>query len=163
MSSREFDFGYEPQKSHATETILVQTLDFIVRHIQDAQNWISRECTSATKARLIRRDLITLNKTQLYLVSSASALFETLHQLSFVKSAMCDESNLVILLKLMSSTSTSRRFLNWLRFSTVNLFPCKSRVFSFRRVLNWTNIQWSCTHFKWKAAKFSETYLKRLH
>lgn len=66
-----------------------------------------------------------------YLVNSLSALCDTLHQLNLVKSAMWDESNLVMLLWLMSSTSTSRKFLNWFRFNVTNRLPCKSSVFNF--------------------------------
>lgn len=80
-----------------------------------------------------------------YLVSSFSALCETLHQPILVRSAMWDESNLVILLWLMSSISTSRKFLNWFRFSAVILLPCKSRVFNLRR--DYIRMTWVLSRF----------------
>lgn len=65
-------------------------------------------------------------------VISPMALCDTLQKLSFVRPAMCDESNFVIRLWLMSSDSRSRKFLNWFFFRVVTLLPWKSSDFNLR-------------------------------
>lgn len=58
-----------------------------------------------------------------------------------IQNLMCDESNLVILLKLMSNISRSRKFLNWFFFIWLILFPCKSSVFNFLKTYKMQTIK----------------------
>lgn len=93
-------------------------------------------------------------------VISPIALCDTLHQPSFVKSAMCDESNLAIRLWLISSASRSRKFLNWFRFKLVILLPCKSSVFNLRN--DCTNSTGTSDTFPFEMCKRSSRWLAKL-
>lgn len=78
------------------------------------------------------RNFLLLIPEIFYLAISGIALYDTLQKLNFVRSDICDESNFVSSLWLMSRLSKSRRFLNWFFFSSFIWFPCKSRSFNFR-------------------------------
>lgn len=93
--------------------------------------------------------------------SSVSALFDTLHQPSFVRSAICWASSFFNLLKLISKTSSSRKFLNWFRFRLSRALPCRSRVLSLRK--GFTNVQITCNKFSFILRNLGISYLKQIN
>lgn len=141
----------KPQKTHSTEAVCIEPLDLIVWHVQHSENWITSKRSSVKNCKNTQLIMMSRgvnvkimkqknHKSSSYRVISVNALCDTLHQPNFVKSATCDESSLVSWLWLMSSTSSSRKFLNWFRFSSVKRLPCKSNVFNLRKSCKWIQI-----------------------